>query len=282
MRHDRGESSRNLNLLCSIDGVVSPIEDARIAVADDGFLRGDGAFEVLRLYDGKPFALTDHLERLARSADGIFLEWDRPAFEREIAALLDANEARDECLRLIVTRGGRRLAMVERAPEFRDDLVLQSVTYQPTIVLTGLKTLSYAANMTATRIAMSRGAKEALLVAPGGKVMEAPTSTIFWAAQDGTLHTPRLDSGILASITRDRIMKVLPVEEGEYELADVLGASEVFLASSVREVQGVQEVDGVSFQAPGPVTQRVSGLLSERIQAELFESAAAPPPTHGS
>jgi branched-chain amino acid aminotransferase len=281
MRHDRGESSRSVNLLCSIDGTVTSIEDARIGVSDDGFLRGDGAFEVLRLYDNRPFALADHLDRLDRSADGIFLKWDRAAFEREIAALLEKNEARDECLRLVLTRGGRRLAMVEQAPEFRDDMVLQSVTYEPTVVLTGLKTLSYAANMTATRIAQSRGAKEALLVAPGGMVMEAPTSTIFWAAQDGTLHTPRLDSGILASITRDRIMQLLPVEEGEYELADVLGASEVFLASSVREVQGVQEVDGVSFAAPGPVTQRVSGLLSERIQAELFEPSAETP-RHGS
>ena len=60
---------------------------------------------------------------------------------------------RDQCLRLMLTRGGRRIAMVERAPEFRDDLELQSVTYQPTVVLTGLKTLSYCANMTATRIA---------------------------------------------------------------------------------------------------------------------------------
>ncbi len=255
--------------LCSIDGELSPIEEARIGVADDGFLRGDGAFEVLRLYGGKPFALVDHLDRLARSADGIFLEWDRPAFEREIESLLAANELEDECLRLVITRGGRRIAMVERAPEFRHDMTLQSVTYQPTVVLTGLKTLSYCPNMTATRIAQSRGAKEALLVVPGGKVLEAPTSTIFWAGADGAVRTPRLETGILASITRDRIMKVVPVEEGDFELGDLLGASEVFLASSVREVQGVAEVDGVGFGAPGPTTERIAGLLSERIQAEL-------------
>ena len=201
MRHDRREPSRHLNLLCSIDGeIVSPIEDARIAVTDDGFLRGDGAFEVLRLYDGKPFALTITSTGSARSADGIFLEWDRPAFESEIAALLEANESPRR-----VPAPGRHA----RRPPARDDgararfahdLVLQSVTYQPTIVLTGLKTLSYAANMTATRIAMSRGAKEALLVAPGGKVLEAPTSTIFWATEDGVAahaearrRHPRLD-----------------------------------------------------------------------------------------
>jgi branched-chain amino acid aminotransferase len=255
--------------LCSIDGEIAPVGESRISIADDGFLRGDGAFEVLRLYDGKPFALDDHLTRLARSADGIFLDWDRDAFEREIEALLEANGLVDECLRLVITRGGRRIAIIERAPEFRHDLTLQSVTYEPTVVLTGLKTLSYCANMTTTRIAQSRGAKEALMVDRDGNVLEAPTSTVFWATADGTIRTPRLDTGILASITRDRILKLVPVEEGDYELGDVLEANEIFLASSVREVQGVVELDGTTFEAPGPVTERIAGLLSERIQAEL-------------
>jgi branched-chain amino acid aminotransferase len=260
-----------VSLLCSIDGDIGAIEDARISITDDGFLRGDGAFEVLRLYDGKPFAMEDHLDRLERSSKGIFLEWDRATFEKEIDSLLEANNDSGWSLRLVVTRGGRRIAMIERPAPFEHGIRLQSVTYQPTIVLTGLKTLSYEANMTATRIAMSRGSDEALLVLPGGKVMEAPTSTIFWATDDGALRTPKLDAGILASITRDRILKAVPVEEGDYDLGELLSASEVFLASSVREVQGVSELDGVSFQCPGPATERVAGVLSELIQAELAQ-----------
>jgi branched-chain amino acid aminotransferase len=258
-----------VSLLCSIDGEIGPLEGARISITDDGFLRGDGAFEVLRLYDGKPFAMDDHLDRLERSSEGIFLEWDRATFEKEIDSLLEANNDGGWSLRLVITRGGRRIAMVERPAPFEHGIRLQSVTYQPTIVLTGLKTLSYEANMTATRIAMSRGADEALLVLPGGRVMEAPTSTIFWATGDGALRTPKLDAGILASITRDRILKAVPVEEGDYDLSELLAASEVFLASSVREVQGVSELDGVTFGCPGPATQRVAGLLSELIQAEM-------------
>lgn len=258
-----------MSALCSIDGEIGPLAEGRISITDDGFLRGDGAFEVLRLYDGKPFALTDHMDRLARSADGVFLEWDRAAFEEEIESLLASNEEKNNILRLVITRGGRRIAMIESPPPFDHGITLQTVTYQPTIVLTGLKTLSYEANMTATRIAMSRGALEALLVLPGGRVLEAPTSTIFWATGDGAVRTPKLDAGILASITRDRILKAVPVEEGDYELGDLLSASEVFLASSVREVQGVSELDGVGFECPGPATQRVAGVLSELIQAEL-------------
>ena len=83
------------------------------------------------------------------------------------------------------------------------------------------------------------------------------------------MRTPSLGTGILASITRDRIMKLVPVEERDYDVGEALEASEVFLASSIREVQGVGELDGVRFDCPGPVTSRIAGLLSERIQAEL-------------
>ena len=257
-------------LLCSIDGTVMPVGEASISIMDDGFIRGDGAFEMLKLYDGRPFALTDHLDRLDHTTEGIFLEWDRATFESEIAALLEANRQHDGELRLVLTRGGRRLAIIEPPHEFAHGLSLSSVQYQPTIVLTGLKTLSYAGNMTATRIAKRDGADEALLVGPDGTVMEAPTSTIFWVDAEGGLHTPKLETGILASITRDRIMRVAPVEESdEYQLRDVLDASEVFLASSLREVQGVAVLDGLTYTCPGPVTQWVAGLLDERIQAEL-------------
>src|SRR5919204_1874862 len=90
-------------LLCSIDGVVMPVGEASISIMDDGLIRGDGAFEMLKLYDGRPFALTDHLDRLEHTTEGIFLEWDRAAFEAEIAALLEANSQADGELRLPLT-----------------------------------------------------------------------------------------------------------------------------------------------------------------------------------
>ncbi len=257
-------------LPCSLDGDVMPVGEATISIMDEGLIRGDGAFEVVKLYDNRPFGLADHLDRLDRSAEGIFLDYDRAAFEQEIADLLDGNRQHDAELRLVITRGGRRIAIIEPPHTFEHGLTLSSVEYQPTIVLTGLKTLSYEANMTATRIAKRDGADEALLVGPDGVVMEAPTSTIFWVDRDGALHTPALGAGILASITRDRIMKVAPVEESDsYKLSEVLEAAEVFLASSLREVQGVASLDGLTYTCPGPVTLRVAGLLAERIQAEL-------------
>jgi branched-chain amino acid aminotransferase len=257
-------------LLSSVDGEIRPVAEATVSITDDGFLRGDGAFEMLKLYGGKPFGMTDHMDRLDRSAAGIFLEYDRPAFEREIAALIAAHGTHDAALRLVLSRGGRRIAIIEALPDFQHGLTLSSVRYQPTIVLTGLKTLSYGGNMRSTRLAQRDGADDALWVNPEGDVLEAPTSTIFWVDGDGNLHTPELEAGVLASITRERIMRLVPVTEDERcKLTDVLGADEVFLASSLREVQGVSALDGLEFACPGPVTSRISDLLAEHIQAEI-------------
>jgi branched-chain amino acid aminotransferase len=131
--------------------------------------------------------------------------------------------------------------------------------------------------MLATRLARQDGADEALLARPDGTLLEAPTSSVFWADSDGNLHTPALDTGVLASITRQRIMDMVPVRESSgYKLSDIEDAQEVFLASSLREVQGVSAVDGLDFACPGPVTERVSALLCERIEAELSGSKAVP------
>jgi branched-chain amino acid aminotransferase len=260
----------DIPLLCSIDGHIGPVADATVSITDDGFLRGDGAFEMLKLYGGQPFGMKDHLDRLDRSAEGIFLEYDRPTFEQELDALIAEHGKHDAALRLVLTRGGRRIGIIEPLPEYRHGVRLSGVRYQPTIVLNHLKTLSYGGNMRATRLAQRDGADEALFVLPDGTVLEAPTSTLFWVDTDGNLHTPELEVGVLASITRDRIMRIVPVTEVEGpHISDVLGASEVFLASSLREVQGVSSLDGLDFNCPGPVTQKVSDLLAEHIQAEL-------------
>jgi branched-chain amino acid aminotransferase len=263
-------------LLCSLDGNVMPVGEATISIMDEGLIRGDGAFEMLKLYDNRPFALADHLDRLDRSAKGIFLDWDRNAFEREIAELLDANRQHDGELRLVLTRGGRRIAIIEPPHAFEHGLSLSSVEYQPTIVLTGLKTLSYEANMTATRIAKRDGADEALLVGPDGAVMEAPTSTIFWVTGDGRLRTPALDVGILASITRDRLVRELEVEEGSFPLEDLEGASEAFLASTVREVQAISAVNETELaECPGSRTQEAAEAFSAILDRELAASASS-------
>ena len=256
-----------LTELASVDGTIAPTAETQIPIKDDGLYRGDGVFEVIRLYGGRPFALADHLDRLERSAAAIDLDAQREALAPEIDALIEAHGDADAQLRLVVTRGGRRIALIEPLVEHLPSVTLKTVEYSPTIILTGVKSLSYGANMHATRIAKAAGADEALLVRPDGIVLEAPTSTIFWVSGD-ELRTPSIESGILDSITRRAVVAGLPVAEGGYELADALGASEVFLASTVREIQPVTAIDDTEFET-GPRTAEAREAFEHSIAAEL-------------
>jgi branched-chain amino acid aminotransferase len=256
--------------LASVDGRVAPTAEATLPLKDDGLYRGDGAFEVIRLYDGQPFALGDHLDRLERSAAAIQLQFDRGALEAEIGALLaEAGEIEGQ-LRLIVTRGGRRIAATEPIPPHPETVRIATVTYSPTVILNGVKSLSYAANMQATRIAESRGADEAVLTTPDGTVLEPPTSSIFWVSPEGELRTPALDNGVLESITRDRLVKALHVEEGDWPVDDLRAAHEAFLASTTREIQAVSAINGNPLPvAPGPRTREAQEAFAATLQQEL-------------
>src|SRR6059058_5928333 len=107
--------------LACLDGVTTPAGEAVIPVVDEGFIRGDGVFEVIRIYDGRPYKLAEHLDRLERSAENLRLGWDVPRaeLEQEAAALLaDRGGAEfDGALRMVLTRGGRRLLLTEPVPE---------------------------------------------------------------------------------------------------------------------------------------------------------------------
>lgn len=255
--------------LASVDGRITETSAALIPAADDGLLRGDGVFEVIRLYDGRPYALEEHLDRLERSAAAIELRIERSAFEEEISALLSEFGEHSAQLRLVVTRGGRRLAFTENLPPYAgwESASVATVTFSPSEILNGVKSLSYAANMEATRLARARGANEALLVRPDGTVLEAPTSTVFWVS-DGRLRTPSLDVGILASITRDRLMGLVEVEERPCPTDTLLGASEAFLASTIREVQSIGAVEDVEFEE-GPRTREAAEAFRAHVEDEL-------------
>jgi branched-subunit amino acid aminotransferase/4-amino-4-deoxychorismate lyase len=257
--------------LGSIDGRIAPSGELTIPATDEGLLRGDGVFEVIRVYDGVPFALAEHLDRLERSGanlrlPGVF----RAELESEIPELLEARGGAsfDGVLRVVITRGGRRLLLTEQAAPKPPGVRLGSVTYAPTRVLDGVKSLSYGANMLCTRLAQERGFDEALLVTPHGRVLEAPTSTLFWADSDGALFTPPLDEHILASITRDRIMGLLDVEERPCPRDELYAASEAFLASTIREVQSIAAVEDVEFEE-GPRTREAARLFRAHVEETL-------------
>jgi branched-chain amino acid aminotransferase len=256
-------------LLAIVDGEVHPAAEARISVTDEGLLRGDGVFEVIRLYDGHPFALDDHLARMDRSAQGLRLPFDGDAVRDDIDRLLAAGEPGDGILRVLVTRAGRRIGLIETLKELPPTISLATVTYSPTRILDGIKSLSYGANMLATRLANEQGADEALLVTPHGRVLEAPTCSFFYSLDGSELLTPPLDERILDSITRRRLVAVTAAREHTTTTDDLAQVKEAFLASTLREVHPVHRIDGRAIDAPGQATSAAATAVREHIVAEL-------------
>jgi branched-chain amino acid aminotransferase len=271
---DQVAAPRTTAELACVDGRTMPAQEATIPATDEGLLRGDGAFEVIRVYDGRAFAVPDHLDRLERSAANLRLDdVPRSELESEIPALLEERGGSDfdGSLRIVLTRGGHRLLLTEPLPPTPERVRLGVVEYAPTRVLDGIKSLSYGANMLCGRLARERGFDEALLVTPHGRVLEAPTSTLFWVDPSGTINTPPLSEHILASITRDRVMKVADVTERPCTMDDLREASEAFLASTLREAQSIAGIE--DFELPeGERTRETREALRARIQEELAAS----------
>ncbi|MCW3010119.1 MAG: 4-amino-4-deoxychorismate lyase [Solirubrobacterales bacterium] len=255
--------------LAILDGTVQPASAAVIPITDEGLLRGDGVFEVIRLYAGVPYALEEHLERIAASAANLRLPIDTDALRADVAALLAQAGPLDATLRVLVTRGGRRIGILEALKPLPPTLTLATVAFAPTRVLDGIKSLSYAANMLTRRLAQEQGADDALLLTPHGRVLEGPTAS-FFAVLEGELVTPPLSDHILDSITRRKVMAVSDAQERVLARGDLPRLEEAFLASTLCEVHPVTAIDGALLPgAPGPRTSAVAAAVRALIAREL-------------
>jgi branched-chain amino acid aminotransferase len=263
--------------LACVDGQLVDESQAVIPVTDEGLLRGDGVFEVIRLYGGRPYALDAHLARLERSAAGLRLPLDVDLVRSDVLALLGSRErggppsqppAGDVLVRMLVTRGGHRIVLIQPMPELPATLALEPITYAPARLLDGIKSLSYAANMLASRLAREQEADEALLVTPHGRVLECPTSS-FFLVRAGEVFTAPLSDHVLDSITRRAVLAATTVREEPIELEALAQAQEAFVAATLFEVRAVHRVGSNGFDAPGPRTREIAALVREAIAAEL-------------
>ncbi len=254
-----------------LDGELMRAGEAMIPAGDDGLIRGDGAFDAFPLRDGRPFARAAHLDRLERSCLALALDCPREQLESDIDLLLTRAPDGYAVVRVVLTRGGRRICRLESAgdPEaLTQPARLLPVTYDPSVLLNGVKSLSYAANMVASRRALAEGYDEALMVRSDGVVLEGPTCAIFWV-HDGRLQTPALETGILASITRRVILESMPAEEGGFRLEDALQSEEAFLVSTARLAQPVASIGEVILPAaPGPKTLRAQEAIDRAMDEE--------------
>src|SRR3954453_7511911 len=259
-------------MLGILDGTVMPADEVRIPATDEGLLRGDGGVEVVRLYEGRPFALDDHFARMERSAANLRLPLDAGAVRGDVDALIEAGRPGDAGVRVLVTRDGHRIGFIEPMPVLPETLALQTVVYSPTRVLDGVKSLSYGANMLGTRLAEEHHADEALFVTPHGRVLEAPTSTFFCSLDGRTIVTPPLSDPILDSITRRRLLASSEIEERSIAVEELADVQEAFLASTVREVLPVRSIDGRALPV---VAGALSSDADERVRAAIAQELGA-------
>jgi branched-chain amino acid aminotransferase len=145
-----------------------------------------------------------------------------------------------------------------------------TIVYSPTVLLDGVKSISYAANSLATRLAVERGADQALLVSRDDHVLEGSNFAAFFAfGEDERFYTPPLAEGILDSITRRHLMSLVPIEERRIHVGELAGAREGFIASSIREVLPVSHVDGVPLKdAPGRLTSKAAAIFGEHVRSQ--------------
>ncbi|MFF7332264.1 aminotransferase class IV [Streptomyces sp. NPDC008150] len=267
-----------------LDGGLRDSDSARVSVFDHGLTVGDGIFETVKAVRGRTFALTRHLDRLARSARGLGLpEPDLDEVRRACAAVVEANPVELGRLRITFTGGhgplgsdrgdrGPTLVVALGATTRRPDttaVVTVPWTRNERGALTGLKTTSYAENVVALARAHEHGATEALFPNTVGQLCEGTGSNVF-VVLDGEIHTPPLASGCLAGITRALTAEWTGARESDLPLDVLEHADEVFLTSTLRDVQAVHRVDERELpSAPGPVTAKAMRIFDERSGADL-------------
>ena len=271
-----------------LNGCLSAAADARISPFDHGLIVGDGVFETIRVYAGRPFALLRHLDRLERSAAGIGLAAPpRLQLEQAVAEVISANPDVPEArLRLTVTSGpgplgSRRgeepptvLAAVAPIPPLRPSYAV-AVSPWPRNErgpLAGLKTVSYAENAMVLAWARQLGGDEAIFPNLAGNLCEGTGTNVF-VGVGGRLVTPPLSAGCLAGVTRDLVIDLTDAVEADSPISALADADEAFVTGTGCEVMPIATVDGTPVrQCPGPLTaaaQQAFRALIANPPAEL-------------
>jgi branched-chain amino acid aminotransferase len=269
-----------------VNGEQKSPDQAVVSAYDRGFLYGDSVFETIRTYGGKPFALADHMTRLARSAERVFIALpvgvDTIAAEVERGVRLAQNP--ESYIRVMVTRGTGPMGLDPDLAEHPNRFVFVEPLVSPpreayergievitvrtarttdATAAAGAKVANYLMSLLAIREAKLAGAAEALVVDGRGCVLEGATSNVFLVKGE-TLATAPEESGILAGITRARVLEAaarlgLPVALRDIHDTEIFQADELFVCSSIRELLPVVRVDAKAIGAgrPGPVTRRI-------------------------
>ena len=269
-------------MLVYLNGEYVPHADARVSVDDRGFLLADGVYEVIRVYNGRPYLMDAHMERMRRGLDGLRIRFDDTDAVADAAArLLDENGVDgDGTIYVQVSRGAapRRHAFPGRdtrptvyvaaepyanhPEEYWEDGVAAITVPDNRWARCDIKSIALLPNVLANQAAHAGGAFEGLFV-KDGVVIEGSHSNL-WAVHRDTLITYPSSNYILPGITRARVFELaddlgIPVEEGPIYQDRLFDMDELFLSGTTTEIMPVVQVDGreILDGEPGPITRKL-------------------------
>ncbi|GAB4407429.1 MAG: branched-chain-amino-acid transaminase [Bacteriovoracaceae bacterium] len=287
-----------MKMLININGTVCNPEDAKIPVLDRGFLYGDSVYEVTLTYNGIPFLMEEHLDRLWDSALKIdmHLKYSREDIKNEVAKTLKAFNQERVYIRIIITRGEGEIGLDPNLSEDNNlvvivkelpknptwwyekgvHMIIADVRRLPKKVLDpNLKSGNYLSNVMAHHQAKKIGAFDAILLNMKGYVTEGTTNNI-WMVRKDTVITPPLEAGLLEGITRRTLLKIgkahgIKMIEDNFTPDELKSADEAFLTSSTRELVPITKIDEevIGHGAPGPMYLKLHQFYREFVQKSI-------------
>ena len=271
----------------NVNGRITGDQDAVVSVFDHGFLYGEGIYETMRTYNGRPFLYDRHMRRLRRSARMMSLAV--PFTDEELAGrirdtIAGARLPREAYIRVLVTRGVGELSydlsatptpstviivkpQIDPAPEAYTSgirvVIVDVIRNHPASVNPMIKSNNLMNSALAMQQALARGAFEGVMRNYRGELSECTTANLF-VVKEGAALTPPLESGLLPGITREFLFDVgkdvgVDVREQVLTDDDLFGADEAFLTSTTREAVPIVRVDDrtIGSGKPGPVTGKL-------------------------
>jgi branched-chain amino acid aminotransferase len=290
------------SMLVYLNGHFVPKEEATVSVFDHGFLYGDGIYETVRAYNGVPFLLVRHLERLTHSAKAISLALPMPleGIEKALRETLRINNLTEAYVRLHISRGPGEIGldpalcpeptMVIMAKQFKDYppehykrgvsvAIVKTRRNHPLALDPSIKGTNFLNNILAKIEAIRTGAYEGIMLNWEGFVAEGTICNVFMV-KSGALVTPALSIGILEGVTRGLVLDLAqqirtPVQEAAFRPQELMDADECFITNSTIEVMPVTIVDGkpVGDGKPGPIT----AALARAYRDEVRKCSKTPP-----
>ncbi|MCD4830317.1 MAG: aminotransferase class IV [Anaerohalosphaeraceae bacterium] len=264
--------------------------DAKLSIADSGFLYGAGLFETMRSKNGAVFAIDDHLDRLIASATAldIMLAGNKEYLADAVKKTIAANGLAEARIRLTVSSGPIKVAQPEPSllvtaekyqsypKEYYEKgvMVVLSVSRQNSLDVTaGHKATSCFSRIFTLGQAHRKGAVEALWFTLDGKLAEGCVSNVF-IVKDSVVYTPTVNTPILPGVARKWVIALaakekIEVAEKDLAIKDLLEADEVFLTNVIMGVLPVIRVEAhdVGDAKPGTVTKKVAGLFSDAVES---------------